>query len=131
MGVDIHGWVEIKDLGKWHSVFNIEPIMGRNYAMFATLFDIREERNIGIAPVAPYRNLPKDVADITREQFELYEEDAYGVSWIVWEEINQMLKNQKFIDIIDGSWELLFSVMRILSTHYGAKNVRLVVWFLS
>ena len=129
MGVDIHGWIEIKDLGKWHSVFNIKPIMGRNYAMFATLFDIKEERNIGIAPVAPYRNLPEDAADITREQFELYKEDAYGVSRIVWEEIDELLKCPKFMDIIDGAWDLTFSIMYLLAMHYGKENVRLVVWF--
>jgi hypothetical protein len=39
MGIDIHGWVEIKPKTQWQGVIKIDSILGRNYLMFGCLFD--------------------------------------------------------------------------------------------
>ena len=34
MGIDISGWVEVREGGSWQSVVTVWPILARNYYMY-------------------------------------------------------------------------------------------------
>ncbi len=71
MGVDMSGWVEVKDANKyggvispagqrWHGVIQTNYIIGRDLDMFGMLFGIENFTNL--PPVAGVRGLPLDIS---------------------------------------------------------------------
>lgn len=86
MGCDIHGYVEIKQDGKWHIQ---EPIYGmRNYAIFAKLFGVRN--HFDYEPLAQDRGLPEDTAEDIKFWAGDYGLDGHSHSYITAKELEQI-----------------------------------------
>lgn len=72
MGVDIYGWVEIRESVdnttqvalSWEGLLDINLIVERSYGMFGSLFGVRNED--GFAPVAAHRGIPFDASTAVR-----------------------------------------------------------------
>ena len=104
MGVDITGWVEKKGrqrLGSyppdWIGVINVSGIVGRNYNMFALLFDVRNRNNVP-TPFA-HRGVPDDLSEQTRatlleevedESIEHAKAQTLNASWLTWREVQSL-----------------------------------------
>jgi hypothetical protein len=86
MGVDLSGWVEIRDhrWGEWHGVIRIDSLVHRSYGMFASLFGLR---NYGrFRPTAEGRGVPDDWSS----EFHAEWRDGrgnVGTTWVLWSEI--------------------------------------------
>lgn len=69
MGVDIYGWVEVKEPRannpnfslKWRALMDISLVVERSYAIFGSLFGVRNED--GFSPIAAGRGFPHDASD--------------------------------------------------------------------
>ncbi len=151
MGVDIHGWVEITDpawtapIG-WQGVISIAYLIQRSYGMFGSLFGVRNAD--GFLPLAANRGIPPDASPQMKAEIMMREDETVtpswlvAPSWILWSEIRAIDWNETGTDVIPPDtrpqtrrqqitprWRMLFDMMRLLAKHFGAQNVRLVVWF--
>jgi hypothetical protein len=139
MGTDIHGWVEIKTFrpAQWHEIMRLELLIGRNYRVFAFLFDVRNIDNHNkpiYTPIASLRGIPIDVSAIVkREATRNKDYQARAHSWITWAEIRRInwraLAKMKPGVVPGSDWQMLFKIMEALAERYGDEHVRLVVWF--
>jgi hypothetical protein len=159
MGVDIHGWVEVRldpaedqarqPLANWVAVLLVGSLLDRNADMFASLFGLSNVSRF--RPLAPDRGFPSDPSLVLAENIEqlgpwLARGEVGHPSWLTWAEINEIdwtetaqtnepvgLSSVAHVaarrDALSEPWELLFDLMRRLSQDYGGDNVRLVVWF--
>lgn len=159
MGVDIHGWVEVRRIYRdrwqwnmpadWIAVVAIGGLLARNYDMFGCMFGVQNPSKF--VPIAPNRGFPDDPSlvvqdDIARLQRLIATREIHSASWITWSEIKQVdwstpaqvsgpigLSSTDHVakrrEAIERDWLLLFDVMRRLAREYGDENVRLVVWF--
>lgn len=160
MGADIFGWVETRDPGAqwWHSAIRIHDIVYRSYAMFASLFGIRNgptnpSEDGRFHAIAAGRGAPPGASE-----FYVGERDNYGgqvgETWVLgtelaaidWdeegvedidfelphtviEESGQTLRRERRGDFLNGGWITLFKLIALLCEQFGAENVRLCVWF--
>ncbi len=72
MGCDIHGWVEVRDGGKWVAVREIKD-QERNYQRFAALAGVRGEG-------PPAKGMPHDISDTVRYHIERCGVDGHSHS---------------------------------------------------
>jgi hypothetical protein len=155
MGVDIHGWVEIRPpkWEWWTAAIRIDDIVQRNYAMFASLFGIRNYRDFGDAPnldpehasarehgrfraIAPGRGEPPRASEHYSRERNVG--DVVGETWVLWSELavidwaeegENLIEHERRGDHLNGGWDALFKLMEILAGQFGAENVRLAVSF--
>ncbi|MDQ2799891.1 MAG: hypothetical protein M3Y13_09630 [Armatimonadota bacterium] len=121
MGIDIHGWVEVRRHYKgaipphdvqWHGVIAIYQIMQRNYDMFSCLFGIQPYAQFN--PVAAGRGLPCDISEEASDDYLTWEE-ACGETWISWPEIQVIDWDEEALDrrpheySLDDSGQLLYT----------------------
>ena len=143
MGVDIHGSVEFRDAALdegrdwryWHAVINAGIVLDRSYAMFGSLFGIRNPTDF--VPVAAGRGLPDDVSEEVKGNAE--GEGHHSYTWITWEELQSVDWDATGLiyatdrisrrDALGDSGGLLLALMKPLAERYGDQCVRLVVWF--
>jgi len=85
MGITIHGWVEVRDMGEWIAVINAGGLVGSNYDMIGMLFGIRNYT--GFEPIAEGRGLPGDIHWRVRQEYEALKDISLGETWIAWPEI--------------------------------------------
>ena len=143
MGVLIHGSVEIRNTcldkdrdGKdWWAVINAGILLDQSYAMYGSLFGIRNTTTF--VPAAPSRGLPEDISEEVKG--DAVGEGFHSYTWITWEELQaidwdevgliygaeQILRR----DALGESGSLLLELMKPLADRYGGQCVRLVVWF--
>lgn len=104
MGVDITGWVEVTGqyrIGsrppEWTGVISVRGIAGRNYSMFALLFDVRNYFDVA-TPFA-HRGAPDDVSEQSyasllqnagADSIERAEAAVVNPSWLTWREIQSL-----------------------------------------
>jgi hypothetical protein len=90
MGVDIHGWVEIRTMAsQWDGVLKIDSLAERVYDMFGCLFGVMNFAHF--CPIAADRGFPPDLSEeATRELVEWDDEwgsEPLWPTWIAWHEI--------------------------------------------
>jgi hypothetical protein len=93
MGVDISGSVEAKlpfyEERGWQPVIDLFWLHSvRDYDAFGCFFGVRNYA--GFRPLAPERGLPADVSPQVKQEVERFGKEAFGLSWIAWEEIKQI-----------------------------------------
>ena len=159
MGCDITGWVEFSDTtpnrrhaegAQWWAIISAGLVLGRNYALFGSLFGVRNE--LGFIPVAADRGLPSDLSE--RAGRDGTWEEYYSHTWVTWEELAAVDWDEEAPDqgdelgqsdghpdrdepperisrrqTLDADWHLLMEMAEPLVRRYGADRVRLVVWF--
>lgn len=143
MEVDIHGSVEFRDANldegrdwkDWYAVINAGIILDRSYAMFGSLFGVRNPTDF--VPVAADRGLPDDVSEEVKGDAE--GEGNHSYTWITWEELQAVDWDATGLiygtdrisrrDALGDSGCLLLDLMKPLAERYGEQCVRLVVWF--
>jgi hypothetical protein len=147
MGIDIAGWIEIKDHldDKWIGAVKIGGELihdDRNYPMQAFLFGIHNPQYENV--LASHRGLPHDVSEEAKQSSIAYGEHSH--SWITWDELEKLewqerqrshgldTYREKYLAtdeevILTGGWNLIFDLMRTLAEYHKANHVRLVVWF--
>lgn len=159
MGCDITGWVEFSDTtpsrqhaegAQWWGVINAGLLLGRNYALFGSLFGVRN--TTGFDPVAADRGLPSDLSMRTGRDAQW--EECHSHTWVTWAELAAVDWDERAPDgededpridgdldrdepperisrrqTLDGDWHLLMEMAEPLVRRYGAERVRLVVWF--
>jgi hypothetical protein len=82
MGVDIHGWVEMKAWypDEWIGVMRIDAVIGRHKDGFGSMF-----LNEGLfEPISVGRGLPEDISEEVKRS---HPEDNWGYTWSFWREI--------------------------------------------
>jgi hypothetical protein len=86
MGVEIDGWIEIKEYDSWHAAVDIGILGHRNYTIFGALFGVRCDL---FPAIAPDRGIPADAsATINQSLSESIGEDGkHGHTWVLWSEI--------------------------------------------
>ncbi len=127
MGTDICGYVEINtvefsDENLWFNIIDISLIVERDYSIYNILFGIRNEKD----SFAHDRGIPKDSSLYKSDEFK--HESIVGHSYILYSEIKENI-NKIPIDQYSWGWNFIFETMEKLSSHYGIRNVRLVVAF--
>lgn len=99
MGCDIHLYVERKHYGKWYNADYFVPSVsrtgdqyqhvpmydGRNYALFATLANVRNYGNT--AYVSDPKGLPDDTTDFVKSEWESWEFDGHSCSYLTLREL--------------------------------------------
>ena len=143
MGVDIHGSVEFRDAALdegrdwkvWYAVINAGIILDRSYAMFGSLFGVRNSTDF--VSVAAGRGLPDDVSDEVRRDAK--GRGKHSFTWITWEELQAVNWDETGLiygtdpisrrGALGDAGGLLLELMKPLADRYGGHCVRLVVWF--
>lgn len=82
MGVDIHGWVEVKRLEEWVGVIRIDTFVGKNIHGFGTMF--LDEGIDFFQPIAKGRGLPSNLSEEAKLS---HPEEDWGHTWAFWHEI--------------------------------------------
>ncbi len=109
MGVDIHGFVEVRPWVTWPDVpsevmweaaarldcLNIT----RDYDAFGCLFGVMNFA--GFQPVAAERGLPGDASELVREEHAALYQEAKWSSWVTWQEI-QSVDWDEPADLVDA-----------------------------
>lgn len=98
MGIDIHGWVEVRApadelrpdglVGTWQALSALWVFVGRNRDVHDMLFGLNGGHLF--EPAAPARGLPPDASPYVRQQYEqrvAYPLGFFGWSWLTWAEI--------------------------------------------
>ena len=93
MGIDIYGWVEAKlpfyEEGGWKPVIDLFWLYDvRDYDFFGCFFGVRNYARF--RPLAPERGLPADISPEVKREVERFGGDAFGHTWITWDEIKQV-----------------------------------------
>jgi hypothetical protein len=144
MGIDIYGWIEIKNIeDSWIGAVKINPNLmnyDRNKAMMGLLFSPYTDYPNAIAA---NRGLPQYASEEASS-----EKDGFNHSWISWAEIQKLdwqerknTVNGEFLErfiwidentevVLTGGWKLIFELMGTLVKYHGIDKVRLVVWFI-
>ncbi len=147
MGLDIYGWIEIKDRldDVWVGAVKVDSelmIDDRNQGMNIFLFSVQF---IYEDALAGKRGIPDDASP---EYKELEAERGGGHSWIYWQELEHLTWSERLVAVDDdpyterylmvepdfkvdltGGWELIFALMKTLAEFHGSERVRLVVGF--
>jgi len=130
MGVDIHGWVEMKVLDEWDGVLRLEAFVGRHRHGFGSMF-----LDGGLfPPIAKGRGLPNDISEEAKLS---YPEEDWGHSWIYWNEIDEIDWEEVSLsdpsicrrDTLHQGWDIVFKAMSFMAKKAEKDQVRLVVWF--
>ncbi|MGH2485685.1 MAG: hypothetical protein ACRDHE_06715 [Ktedonobacterales bacterium] len=143
MGSDILGWVEVYDppSEEWQGIIRINRLVERNYRMFGSLFDHRNDT--WFVPLAAQRGVPAFPSTQAIVEGCEPEDGAVDATWILWREINAINWEEKAAtdnhsaqlpppsrrDVLTPGWALLFELMRVLATQYADDQIRLFVWF--
>lgn len=96
MGCDIHLYTEAKKSnGKWccsdyfklneESYIHIPIYHDRNYALFATLADVRNYSDI--EPIDSPRGLPENLSNTVKKELDLWTYDRHSYSWFTAKEL--------------------------------------------
>ena len=85
MGVDIAGWVEVREYDRWKAVVRITDIMNRNYDAFGCLFGVQNSARF--EPLVAARGLPRNASEEVVADFNSYADDAFDPTWIAWLEL--------------------------------------------
>lgn len=110
MGCDIHGWLEVKDNGKWVAISELED-RERDYGRFAKLAGVRgegEREPLGIPP---------DISDTARFHINKWGIDGHSHSY---------LKTDEVVEIFEESFYKVFGFDEECVEGY---ETRLVFWF--
>ncbi|WIG59189.1 MAG: hypothetical protein OJF49_001936 [Ktedonobacterales bacterium] len=134
MGVDCHGWVEVRDPttpateglrfpGWWSGVIRMKDIVERNYQVFGYFFDVRNPFETALAGRRgiPWHMSQEALADVIDPN------DLPAVSWVLWSEILASDWQSKLT--LPPGWSLLFALIEQLAAYYSGDRVRLVIWF--
>jgi hypothetical protein len=97
MGADILEGIEVKmfrlpeeyhwQASRWEALLTLEPLVVRDYGVFASLFGVRN--GYGFTPLAPARDLPSDVSYGIKHWMEESGVDHLP-SWVTWQELAAM-----------------------------------------
>lgn len=107
MGCDIHMYVERKVNGKWcnadyfvsnpdwepdewgrapkEKFYHVPLYDGRNYALFATLANVRNYGNTDY--ISEPKDLPDDASEFVKSEWETWEFDGHSASWLTLQEL--------------------------------------------
>jgi len=128
MGCDIHGWVEIKrypESNFWWRAMNVGVFATRNYGLFDTLFGVRG--NSG--GLFPDRGLPADCDESIQEEYNDGEADWHSATHVYGNELMEINPKTVAEENESENWKTMFIFINLLCIKYGAKNVRMIVWF--
>lgn len=106
MGCDIHGWVEIvkypdSSPGWWSPVLKIDSLVGRNYSMFALLFNQRNYDNFkpltdGERGIPEYDKwTSEDDGNETLKDIKEWGVDGHSHTWLLYDELKHIDWDQK------------------------------------
>lgn len=86
MGVDIHGWVEVKSWSsdEWEGVLRIDGFVYRDSSYDGTMFS---DGHPYFQPIASHRGFPKDVSEEVRRTDPEQDWGNFGFTWAFWREI--------------------------------------------
>ena len=90
MGCGIHLHSEVKRNGVWKH--HCEAKITRNYALFAKMADVRNDRRSPITPISKPKGLPEDATELTKLHSEKYGVDGHSHSWLNAKEISDLHK---------------------------------------
>lgn len=155
MGIDIHMWIEGKDVeGNWfvanpryvdyknpEKVRDVKEFtVRRDYALFSALANIE---NVSSIPyIQENRGLPEDVSDILKEKIDQYDSDQFSFGNISYNELEEYLftnMNSNHLATIAAIAsiqnlyrrinELCFEIIDDDYNSLDKNTVRLVFWF--
>jgi len=92
MGVDIHGWIEIRRYGHWYSVLDIRALVDRNDEIRDCLFGAC---GVGFASIAEGRGVPDDLGELCKKEYYGRWADGYGHTWISAKELEEINWEEK------------------------------------
>ncbi len=127
MGCDIHVHVEIKNpvTGKWDHYSN--PVVGRNYRLFAMLAGVRGEPADGDLPIAAGRGIPSDINWITEKDLKMWQDGSHhGVSWCTGKEAEELEK--RYRTQYPGDY-LYAPFGYVFSNSLDREDIRVIFWF--
>ena len=96
MGCDIHAFAEKQAGERWIRVRGISPFDWRSYGLFGFLADIRNYS--AVPPIAPRRELPRDVSEAVQDEYERWSGDAHSATWLSVAELLVFDYDQEFED---------------------------------
>ena len=147
MGCDIHGIVEFKKTysHRWDGLMDLRPLLGRNYALFSILANVRNDRKKRLDHF-PITDLPDDLSDETKEQMDYWKDDGHSYNCLHIDDLG-MIKGHEYYfqelkDVQEGDmiipvweyiqyeWKLLMSFLRTLKEKGdGIEDIRIIFWF--
>lgn len=139
MGCTMHAHIEVKCRGTWQHYAN--PIVTRDYGLFALIAGVRSEDRPGITPICKHRGLPKDVSIITKACYD--ETRGDGLHHEGWLESDELfpLQDELYrlnpdvkrtgIDRLDLEYGIFRTYINenCIATHTGFEDSRIVFWF--
>lgn len=95
MGVEIHGWIEVRDATldefleeiNWIGVVDVGYFLPRDTNAFGCLFGVRNPSRF--IPIAADRGIPADVSETVKSAIGP-QDLSYNHSWITWQELTEI-----------------------------------------
>lgn len=94
MGCDIHGYLEVKESGKWRCEKEVPD--GRSYDWFGILAGVRNYVNA--IPISEPRGIPNSLSKKVMEEIDDWQFDGHSHSWLTSKDFENYDWKQTFID---------------------------------
>lgn len=136
MGCDIHLSIEYKpykttsgQTTSWYC-WGEDIIRVRDYFMFGYLGGVQNPLE-AIHPIVLPRGIPKDIGYQVKERIENYGTDGHTHTWLFTKEFIMacILRQINFGGQISKEWIVLRDTLKLLTKHYGERNIRLIIFF--
>jgi hypothetical protein len=149
MGIDIHGWVEVRpdyynpiaksySSRQWDAAIKVDYLLRRNSALYHEMFNVRGKADYPSS--LAQRGIPDGASEGVEVDYLAVADDPDGSvapTWITWAELKAAYPRKSNGEGIRGArgfefgsdWLLLFDLMARLARDYTDDGVRLVVWF--
>lgn len=121
MGCDIHAFIEVHELGRWHT--RAELFLDRSYRAFFALGGVRGDRGSRQGKTWD-RGVPGDAGGQTLAALDDFDADAHGHSWATLDEVRAIAPGDWFDD--HDYFAEIADTMEVLGR---GKPVRLVFFF--
>ena len=121
MGCDIHYLVEVREGSRW-SPTSRQPVIYRNYHLFADLAGVRQRDPMG-HPIARPRGVPEDASQSFLVMLDKVGSDAHTPTWLTLSE----LRRAAWHDWSGG--ERLAAEVADVALGHAEADVRLVFFF--
>lgn len=116
-----HGFVEFRQLGEWYGVVDVGALLVPNSSLGLLLFETAD--SLGQTQVPP------DASVAWHQQADAILSDASAVVMLQYEQFHLLHGPNGRDELLEGSSFLVLErVCDVLSRHFGAGNVRLLVY---
>jgi len=141
MGCDIHGWIEVKNDGKWIAVMKLKDD-NRNYDRFCKLAEVRchgsmmnvmTGGHITDSCDAKAHGIPDDISETAGYDIKVWGVDGHSHSYLPIKEAAQIFLDTVYGDISEFDtkypYYTFFDIEIDKTEGPGVENYRLVFWF--